>query len=52
LGGRELPLILRGATGSGAPFLDTTKIHAEHAVARILTPGAAEQSDEAERESG
>jgi hypothetical protein len=34
------------------PFLDTTKIHTEHAVAQMLTAGADEQSDEADSESG
>lgn len=37
LGGTELPLILRNVTDRGIPFLDTTKIHAEAAVARILS---------------
>jgi len=36
LGGTELPLILRDAP-SGIPFLDTTKIHAESAVAQLLS---------------
>jgi len=36
LGGTELPLILRDATASGIPFLDTTKIHVESAIARLL----------------
>jgi aspartate racemase len=36
LGGTELPLILRDAA-SGIPFLDTTKIHVESAVARLLS---------------
>lgn len=35
LGGTELPLILRDAP-SGIPFLDTTRIHVESAVAQIL----------------
>jgi aspartate racemase len=37
LGGTELPLILRDVTDSGIPFLDTTRIHAEAAVARMLS---------------
>jgi aspartate racemase len=37
LGGTELPLILRDAAGRGIPFLDTTRIHAERAVARMLS---------------
>ena len=36
LGGTELPLILRDAADRGIPFLDTTRIHAECAVARML----------------
>jgi aspartate racemase len=36
LGGTELPLILRDDGGRGIPFLDTTKIHAEAAVAEML----------------
>ncbi|HLQ52226.1 MAG TPA: amino acid racemase, partial [Terriglobales bacterium] len=36
LGGTELPLILRDATASCIPFLDTTKIHVESAIARLL----------------
>jgi aspartate racemase len=36
LGGTELPLILRDNGGTGIPFLDTSRIHAESAVARIL----------------
>jgi aspartate racemase len=37
LGGTELPLILRDVIDSGIPFLDTTKIHAECAVAQMLS---------------
>jgi aspartate racemase len=37
LGGTELPLILRDAAGRGIPFLDTTRIHAERAVALMLS---------------
>ena len=37
LGGRELPLILRDETYRDIPFLDTTRIHVERAVARILS---------------
>ena len=36
LGGTELPLILRDVDDRGIPFLDTTRIHAEDAVARML----------------
>ena len=36
LGGTELPLILRDAAGRGIPFLDTTRIHVEQAVAQML----------------
>jgi aspartate racemase len=36
LGGTELPLILRDSDDSGIPFLDTTRIHAEAAVALML----------------
>jgi aspartate racemase len=37
LGGTELPLILRDTAERVIPFLDTTRIHAEHAVARMLS---------------
>jgi aspartate racemase len=37
LGGTELPLILRGAEARGVPLLDTTRIHAERAVAEMLS---------------
>ncbi|HEX8493893.1 MAG TPA: amino acid racemase [Pyrinomonadaceae bacterium] len=37
LGGTELPLILRDVSDRGIPFLDTTRIHAEAAVARMLS---------------
>lgn len=36
LGGTELPLILREESYNGIPFLDTTKIHVECAVAQML----------------
>ena len=36
LAGTELPLILRNAEHKGIPFLDTTKIHCEAAVAEML----------------
>jgi aspartate racemase len=39
LGGTELPLLLRD-TGGGIPLLDTTRIHAERAVAHLLAHGA------------
>jgi len=41
LGGTELPLILKDAAGRGIPFLDTARIHAECAVARMLARDAA-----------
>jgi aspartate racemase len=37
LAGTELPLILRDPEHNGIPFLDTTKIHCEAAVAEMLT---------------
>jgi aspartate racemase len=37
LAGTELPLILRAADHKGIPFLDTTKIHCEAAVAAMLS---------------
>ena len=37
LAGTELPLILREANHNGIPFLDTTKIHVEAAVAEMLS---------------
>ncbi len=36
-GGTELPLILREPEHDGIPFLDTTKIHVEEIVARLLS---------------
>ncbi|HEY6947649.1 MAG TPA: amino acid racemase, partial [Gemmatimonadales bacterium] len=39
LGGTELPLLLRDASG-GIPLLDTTRIHADCAVAQLLAHGA------------
>jgi aspartate racemase len=36
LGGTELPLILRNVSARGVPFLDTTQIHVERAVAHML----------------
>jgi aspartate racemase len=36
LGGTELPLILRDVTECGIPFLDTTRIHVQAAVAELL----------------
>ncbi len=36
LGGTELPLLLRDAQVPGAPFLDTTKLHVEQVVNRLL----------------
>ena len=37
LGGTELPLILRDVGDRGIPFLDTTRIHVERAVAQMLS---------------
>ena len=37
LAGTELPLILRDPIHNGVPFLDTTKIHIEAAVAHVLS---------------
>jgi aspartate racemase len=37
LAGTELPLILRAPDHNGIPFLDTTKIHVEAAVAEMLS---------------
>ena len=37
LGGTELPPILRDIADRGIPFLDTTRIHVEHAVAQMLS---------------
>ena len=36
LGGTELPLLLRNSDNIGIPFLDTTRIHVEAAVERML----------------
>jgi aspartate racemase len=37
LAGTELPLILRNSEHNGIPFLDTTAIHCEAAVAEMLS---------------
>ena len=37
LGGTELPLLFREGTATRVPFLDTTRIHAERAVAELLS---------------
>ena len=37
LAGTELPLILRDPVHDGIPFLNTTKIHDEAAVAQMLS---------------
>lgn len=42
LGGTELPLLLSPADGQGLPLLDTTRLHVEEAVARLLAPGREE----------
>lgn len=36
LGGTELPLIMRSAEYQGIPFLDTTRLHVESVVSRLL----------------
>jgi aspartate racemase len=36
LGGTELPLIMRNAEDQGIPFLDTTRLHVESVVSRLL----------------
>jgi len=41
LGGTELPLIFRDVSDRGIPFLDTTRIHVERAVADMLSEDAA-----------
>jgi aspartate/glutamate racemase len=38
LAGTELPLILRDPDYKGIPFLNTTKIHCEAAVAEMFSP--------------
>jgi aspartate racemase len=40
LGGTELPLILRDAAHRRIPYLDTTRIHVEEVVARMLSEDA------------
>jgi aspartate racemase len=37
LAGTELPLLLRGSTMPGVPFLDTTQIHVQEIVKELLT---------------
>ena len=37
LGGTELPLLLRDATGLGIPMLDTARLHVERAVSELLS---------------
>jgi aspartate racemase len=37
LAGTELPLILRESSHKGVPFLDTTKIHCQAAVAEMFS---------------
>ena len=37
LGGTELPLLLGGVANAGIPFLDTTRLHVEQIVARMLS---------------
>jgi aspartate racemase len=41
LGGTELPLILRSASDRRVPFLDTTRIHVERAIAQMFSEGTA-----------
>jgi aspartate racemase len=45
LGGTELPLLLRGATGLAMPILDTTRIHVEHVVNFALYEESAPSED-------
>jgi aspartate racemase len=40
LGGTELPLLLRDKSYKGIPFLDTTELHVERIVARLLSSSA------------
>jgi aspartate racemase len=42
LGGTELPLLLQGSGHRGIPLLDTTKIHVERAVAKMLSQSDAQ----------
>ncbi len=44
LGGTELPLILNESEYAGLPMLDTTRLHVEEAVARMLEPGISRAS--------
>ncbi len=37
LGGTELPLLMRGVEVPGVPFLDTTRLHVEQVVNRLLS---------------
>ncbi len=37
LGGTELPLLMRGAEVPGVTFLDTTRLHVEQVVDRLLS---------------
>jgi aspartate racemase len=37
LGGTELPLLLGDVKDAGIPFLDTTRLHVEQIVTRMLT---------------
>lgn len=39
LGGTELPLLMRQVEDPAVPFLDTTKLHVEQVVARLLCQG-------------
>jgi aspartate racemase len=38
LGGTELPLLLRGDFYEGMPLLDTTRIHVDEALVRLMSP--------------
>jgi len=40
LGGTELPLLLRDASGIGVPLLDTARLHVEAAVSELLSEEA------------
>jgi aspartate racemase len=51
LAGTELPLLLREAKDLRIPFLNTTRLHVEHAVACLLASGPPTQSLPPTRES-
>jgi aspartate racemase len=45
LGGTELPLLLRGATGLDMPLLDTTRLHVENVINLVLLEDASPSED-------